>query len=82
MHVRMLVLQKGPHNHCMTNISTSEENGLEFWVENKPFCEEKGHTIIQVSKGKKGLDSTMKRAERKEKSDLSKIKKDLCRRSM
>ena len=38
----MLVLQKGPHNHCMTNISTSEENGLEFWAENKPFCEEKG----------------------------------------
>ena len=51
--------QKGPHNHCMTNISTSEENGLEFWAENKPFCEEKGRTIILVSKGpsvrKKGV---------------------------
>ena len=77
----MLVLQKGPHNHCLTDISTSEENGLEFLAENKPFCEEKGRTIIQVSIGKKGLDSTMKRAKQKEKSDLSKIKKDLCRRS-
>ena len=41
-----------------------------------PSMRKKGHNAS--IKGKKGLNSSMKRAIQKEKLDLSQIKKDLC----
>ena len=40
-------------------------------LETSPSMRRKGHSIMQVSKGKKGRDTSMKRAKQKEKLDLS-----------
>ena len=44
-----------------------QNSGLEI----SPSMRQKERSILQVSKGKKGLDRTMKRAKQKEKLDLS-----------
>ena len=44
-----------------------QNSGLEI----RFSMRQKGGSILQVSKGKKGIDSTMKKAKQKEKLDLS-----------